>query len=122
MRVCVCVLFPGACMGARERGWADAGVRAGCADVGERDITSRTCALIPQGGNNLGPQGAGHLARALEKMTGMQMLDLVSHVGVRMRAFVGRLRAFELGCRQPGRGAVCWGKGAWMHLGVLEGG
>jgi hypothetical protein len=41
-------------------------------------VASRTCTLVPQGGSNLGPVGAWNLAGALEKMTGMQKLVLVS--------------------------------------------
>ncbi len=83
---------------ASERGWAGERV-GGCWCVSSKrqsndsvtTVASRTCTLIPQGGNNLGPQGAMHLAGALEKMTGMQTLDLVSHVGVRVHAHAGRL-------------------------------
>ena len=96
-------------------------------------FASRTCSPIPQQENDLGPKGARHLAGALEKMTGMQTLNLVSHVRVRVRARAGRLldtghgpgpgrleagqaegplcvsRAAELGGRRPGRGGVWWG-------------
>jgi hypothetical protein len=46
---------------------------------------SRTCTLIPQRSTLLGPEGARHLAGALEKLTSMQTLYLVSHVRVRVR-------------------------------------
>ena len=103
-------------------------------------FASCTCSPIPQEGNELGLEGARHLAGALEKMTGMQTLNLVSHVRVRVRARAGRLldtghgpgpgrleagqaegprcvsRAAGLGRRRLGLGRVCWWKGAWVQL------
>ncbi len=54
--------------------------------------STRAAAPILQGGNNLGSEGVRHLARALERMTGMQTLDLVSHLRVRLRARTVLLR------------------------------
>jgi hypothetical protein len=99
-RACGCeyggvAVFVVACWGESEGGMREC-VRARV-DVGERPardsrmttFASRTCSPIPQGGNDLGPEGARHLAGALEKMTGMQRLNLVSHVRVRVRARAG---------------------------------
>ena len=42
---------------------------------------ARAYLAMPQDGNNLGPEGAGKLAGALEKMTNLQKLDLVTNKG-----------------------------------------
>jgi hypothetical protein len=96
-------------MGERGREGGGAHVREGgrmreCvlarADIGVRPardsriptLASRAFARISQSTNNLRPEGAMHLTGALEKMTGIQTLDLVSHVRLLVRARSGRLQ------------------------------
>ena len=44
-------------------------------------MRARVSLAVPQYGNSLGPEGAGKLAGALEKMTNLQKLDLVTNKG-----------------------------------------
>jgi hypothetical protein len=99
-------------------------------DAGERPardsrFASRTCSPIPQNENFIGPEGARHLARALEKMTGMQTLHLVSHVCLRVRVRAGAGRLLDTG-HGPGPGRLEAGQAgpqaAWAGQGVLGGG